>query len=68
MAASSSTATSRFLKAPAASYIGLLADRLIEAMAWLDTQDDTRGLPVGLFGESTGGGAHSLPPRATPTE
>ena len=33
--------------------IGLLADRLIGAMAWLDTQDDTRGLPVGLFGAST---------------
>lgn len=37
--------------------IGLLADRLIGAMDWLDTQDDTRGLPVGLFGASTGGGA-----------
>jgi putative phosphoribosyl transferase len=37
--------------------IGLLADRLIGAMAWLDTQDDTRGLSVGLFGASTGGGA-----------
>src|SRR5438477_7770908 len=37
--------------------IGLLADRLIGAMRWLDTQDDTRGLGVGLFGASTGGGA-----------
>jgi pimeloyl-ACP methyl ester carboxylesterase len=37
--------------------IGLLADRLIGAMRWLDTQDDTRGLRVGLFGASTGGGA-----------
>ncbi|MFL5599946.1 MAG: dienelactone hydrolase family protein [Gemmatimonadaceae bacterium] len=37
--------------------IGLLADRLIGAMRWLDTQDDTRGLSVGLFGASTGGGA-----------
>jgi putative phosphoribosyl transferase len=37
--------------------IGLLADRLIGAMDWLDTQDDTRGLPIGLFGASTGGGA-----------
>jgi putative phosphoribosyl transferase len=37
--------------------IGLLADRLIGAMRWLDTQDDTRGLAVGLFGASTGGGA-----------
>jgi putative phosphoribosyl transferase len=26
-------------------------------MRWLDTQDDTRALPVGLFGASTGGGA-----------
>jgi len=37
--------------------VGLLADRLIGAMRWLDTQDDTRGLAVGLFGASTGGGA-----------
>jgi putative phosphoribosyl transferase len=37
--------------------IGLLAERLIGAMRWLDSQDDTRGLPVGLFGASTGGGA-----------
>jgi pimeloyl-ACP methyl ester carboxylesterase len=37
--------------------IGLLADRLIAAMRWLDTQDETHGLRVGLFGASTGGGA-----------
>ncbi|HEX9310342.1 MAG TPA: alpha/beta fold hydrolase [Gemmatimonadaceae bacterium] len=37
--------------------IGLLADRLIGAMRWLDAQEQTRGLPVGLFGASTGGGA-----------
>src|ERR1700716_1233873 len=37
--------------------IGLLAERLIGAIGWLDTQDDTRGLAVGLFGASTGGGA-----------
>jgi putative phosphoribosyl transferase len=37
--------------------IGLLADRLIGAMRWLDTQDDIRELSVGLFGASTGGGA-----------
>ncbi len=37
--------------------IGLLTDRLIGAMRWLDTQDDTRALPVGIFGASTGGGA-----------
>ena len=37
--------------------IDLLADRLIGAMRWLDTQDDTCGTAVGLFGASTGGGA-----------
>ena len=37
--------------------ISLLADRLIGAMRWLDNQDETRGLNVGLFGASTGGGA-----------
>jgi putative phosphoribosyl transferase len=37
--------------------IGLLADRLIAAMRWLDDNDDTRGLSVGLFGASTGAGA-----------
>lgn len=37
--------------------IPLLADRLIGAMRWLDNQDETRGLNVGLFGASTGGGA-----------
>jgi len=37
--------------------IDLLADRLIGAMRWFDGEDDTRGLPVGLFGASTGGGA-----------
>jgi putative phosphoribosyl transferase len=37
--------------------IGLLAERLIGAMRWLDDNDDTRGLAVGLFGASTGGGA-----------
>jgi pimeloyl-ACP methyl ester carboxylesterase len=37
--------------------IDLLADRLIGAMQWLDSQDETRGLAVGLFGASTGGGA-----------
>ena len=37
--------------------IDLLADRLIGAMDWLDSEKETRGLPVGLFGASTGGGA-----------
>jgi putative phosphoribosyl transferase len=37
--------------------IDLLADRLIGAMQWLDSQYEMRGLAVGLFGASTGGGA-----------
>jgi pimeloyl-ACP methyl ester carboxylesterase len=43
--------------------IGLLADRLVGAMKWLDTQNDTHGLPIGLFGASTGGGAARQPDR-----
>jgi dienelactone hydrolase len=37
--------------------ISLLANRLIHAIRWLDGQEETRALPVGLFGASTGGGA-----------
>src|SRR5437016_3877982 len=37
--------------------IDLLANRLIGAMDWLDSEKETRDLPVGLFGASTGGGA-----------
>ncbi len=37
--------------------IGLLAERLVGAIGWLGGQKDTRGLSVGLFGASTGGGA-----------
>jgi pimeloyl-ACP methyl ester carboxylesterase len=37
--------------------IGLLADRLVGAMHWLKAHDETRSLPIGLFGASTGGGA-----------
>jgi putative phosphoribosyl transferase len=37
--------------------IRLLAARLIEATDWAARQDGTRGLPVGYFGASTGGGA-----------
>jgi len=37
--------------------IGLLAERLVGAIRWLETQPETRDLPVGLFGASTGGGA-----------
>lgn len=37
--------------------IGLLADRLIGAIDRLDTEATTSGLPIGLFGASTGGAA-----------
>jgi dienelactone hydrolase len=37
--------------------IPLLARRLGAAIGWLAWDDETRGLPVGLFGASTGGGA-----------
>ncbi len=37
--------------------IGLLADRLAASAEWLSRNRDTAGLPIGLFGASTGGGA-----------
>jgi len=37
--------------------IGLLAERLVGAIWWLGANPATRGLRVGLFGASTGGGA-----------
>lgn len=37
--------------------IGLLADRLVDAADWLGANEETRSLPIGLFGASTGGGA-----------
>lgn len=37
--------------------IGFLAGRLVAAMEWLAEDRRTGGLPVGLFGASTGGGA-----------
>jgi putative phosphoribosyl transferase len=37
--------------------IGLLADRLVGLVDWLASRPTTAGLPVGLFGASTGGGA-----------
>jgi len=37
--------------------IGLLADRLVDAADWLTGNEETRSLPIGLFGASTGGGA-----------
>jgi len=37
--------------------IDLLAERLLAAMHWLANDDATRGLPLGLFGASTGAAA-----------
>lgn len=37
--------------------IDLLADRLLGAMLWLRKRPGTAGLPIGLFGASTGAGA-----------
>jgi putative phosphoribosyl transferase len=37
--------------------IGLLADRLAAVLDWTGQATPTAGLPVGLFGASTGGGA-----------
>jgi dienelactone hydrolase len=37
--------------------IGMLAQRLVVATDWLQTQPETRTLSVGYFGASTGGGA-----------
>ncbi len=37
--------------------IGLLGDRLTGAIDWLERQSDTRDLPIGLFGASTGAAA-----------
>lgn len=37
--------------------IGLLSERLMAAMDWLFAYPETRGLPIGLFGASTGAAA-----------
>jgi putative phosphoribosyl transferase len=37
--------------------IDMLAGRLVGAMEWLRRNPDTKNLPIGLFGASTGGGA-----------
>lgn len=37
--------------------IGLLARRLADATRWLENQPDSKGLAIGYFGASTGGGA-----------
>jgi len=37
--------------------IGLLTQRLLEAARWIATQENTRNLPLGFFGASTGAAA-----------
>jgi putative phosphoribosyl transferase len=37
--------------------IGLLAERLVHVTKWAHQQEKTRGLRIGYFGSSTGGGA-----------
>lgn len=48
--------------------IGLLADRLGLATAWLREDAALRELPVGYFGSSTGGGAALVAAAAEPTQ
>jgi dienelactone hydrolase len=47
--------------------IGLLADRLIGAVDWLGRQPDTNGIPIGLFGASTGAAAALITAAERPT-
>ncbi|GAA2855880.1 hydrolase [Actinoplanes cyaneus] len=46
--------------------IGLLADRLVAIVDWLRVQPATAGLPLGLFGASTGGAAALVAAAARP--
>jgi dienelactone hydrolase len=46
--------------------IGLLAGRLVAATDWAAREQDLRGLPVGYFGASTGGGAALVAAAARP--
>jgi putative phosphoribosyl transferase len=46
--------------------IGLLAERLVGAIDWLAQRSATRGLPIGLFGASTGAGAALVAAAARP--
>jgi putative phosphoribosyl transferase len=46
--------------------IGLLGDRLVGAIDWLERQSETRELPIGLFGASTGAAAALLAAAARP--
>ena len=46
--------------------IGRLADRLVGIVDWLGVNDGTRGLPIGLFGASTGAAAALVAAAARP--
>jgi dienelactone hydrolase len=46
--------------------IELLAERLVGAIEWLGREPATAGLPIGLFGASTGGGAALVAAAARP--
>ncbi|WBB65296.1 dienelactone hydrolase family protein [Micromonospora sp. WMMD812] len=48
--------------------IGLLADRLSGIVDWLGTEPSTRGLPIGLFGASTGAAAALVSAAARPDQ
>ena len=46
--------------------IDLLAERLLDATAWLRGQRETTGLPIGYFGASTGAAAALVAAAARP--
>ena len=48
--------------------IGLLAERLVQATRWAKQQKETRDLPIGYFGSSTGGGAALVAAAELPEE
>lgn len=48
--------------------IRLLAERLVGAVDWLRRNDETRGLPIGTFGSSTGAAAALVAAAAKPDD
>lgn len=48
--------------------IDLLAERLVHATKWAETQPQTRDLTIGYFGSSTGGGAALVAAAQLPTD
>ena len=46
----------------------MLAERLVNIVDWLRQQPDTKPLPIGLFGASTGGGAALMAAAARPDD